>query len=173
MRGYSQQKLQSPKMSEDIQTLFETPYVALKTRNNWAYASRVKGRGAVGIIALTQENKIILVEQFRIPHNRNVIELPAGLIGDTDEGKEETPLEAAKKELWEETGYIAETLCAFGNPVSSSAGLSDETIQLFVATGLTKTDELFPWLLEQQSQGKITDPKTMTIPGILHHLGIE
>jgi len=164
--------------------LFSTPYIQLKQRGKWAYASRTKSTGVVGIIALTDDNKVILVEQLRIPHNKLVIELPAGLVGDEIQGEDE--LAAARKELLEETGYSAKRITRFGTPTCSSAGLSDETIQLFIATGLTKTGEgggvgsenitvhkvplkrYFPWLMKQQALGKITDSKTLAVPAILN-----
>jgi len=170
------------------ETLFSTPYLALKQKGRWTYASRVKGRGAVGIVAVTPERKIVLVEQMRIPLGKQVIELPAGLIG--DEIVDEGVLDAARKELFEETGYVAATLIGFGEPLCSSAGLSDETIQLFVASGLVKHGcgggvkgeditvhevplaRYYEWLFEQQHLGKVTDSKTFAVPGILQHVGL-
>jgi len=160
-----------------------TPYISLKQRGNWAFASRSKGRGAVGIIAITNDNKVVLVEQYRIPHEKFAVELPAGLLGDEIEG--ETPLEAAHKELLEETGYKAGTMEPFGNPVCSSAGLSDETLQLFVATNLEKVhngggvgsekivvhevplSNYYEWVFSPQQATKIIDTKVIAIPGIL------
>lgn len=163
--------------------LYSTPYLVLKRKRDWIYVSRTKGNGAVGIIAITEENKVLLVEQLRVPLGRNSIELPAGLVGDRTEG--ETPLEAAHKELLEETGYTAAVMEPFGAPLCGAAGLSDETIQLFVASGLkkvaagggTETENIvvheiplkyyMRWLLDQQALGKVTDSKTLALPGIL------
>lgn len=65
------------------------------------------------LLALTKKREIILIEQFRIPINANVIELPAGLIGDV-KSDDNDPSIAAKRELLEETGYeckSVEILC--------------------------------------------------------------
>lgn len=69
--------------------------------------------------------------------NRTVIELPAGLAGDITGAKHEPLVEAARRELLEETGYSASqwTELAYGY---SSPGLTDESIVLFLAEGLTK-----------------------------------
>ena len=79
-----------------------------------------------------------MVEQFRPPVQGKVIEFPAGLAGDVA-GQEQEPLvEAAKRELFEETGFEAEEMHeVFTGP--SSAGLADECITFLVATGLRKT----------------------------------
>jgi ADP-ribose pyrophosphatase len=84
---------------------------------------------AVAIIATTDDDRIVLIEQYRVPVDQRVIELPAGLVGDLP-GEEDEPLEtAARRELHEETGYEVEHL----EPVVltvSSAGLTDETVML-------------------------------------------
>lgn len=166
-----------------MKTLFSTPYASLIEKDGWTFASRTKGQGAVGLIAITPNNEVVLVEQFRVPHGKNTIELPAGLVADNSPN--EDALSAAKKELLEETGYEAGKIEAFGAPVCSSAGLTDESIQLFIATDLKKTGtgggvhteniqvHLVPlrgymsWVLDQQTQGKITDSKLFAVPGIL------
>jgi ADP-ribose pyrophosphatase len=68
-----------------------------------------------------------------------VIELPAGLVGDADD-PEETLLTAARRELLEETGYEAERWTYLFDGVSSG-GLSDESISLFLAEGLSRVAE--------------------------------
>jgi ADP-ribose pyrophosphatase len=86
---------------------------------------------------VTDDGKLVLVEQTRAPVGRPVIELPAGLVGDSPGRADEALAVAARRELLEETGYEARdmTLLVEGAP---SAGLTSETIVLFLATGLRK-----------------------------------
>jgi ADP-ribose pyrophosphatase len=106
-------------------------------RGKWEYAARNTRRPAVGIVAVTDDHCVVLVEQFRPPVNANVVELPAGLAGDQPGAEHEPLLAAAQRELLEETGYRADrwTELATG---CSSPGLTDEQIVLFLAEGLTK-----------------------------------
>ena len=81
---------------------------------------------------------MLLVEQYRVPLGRNCVELPAGLIGDETEG--ENPLEAAGRELEEETGYRAAKLESLGE-YYSSPGMVSESFTLVRASGLTKVGD--------------------------------
>ncbi len=95
----------------------------------------VKHPGAVAIIALTKDNKIVLVEQFRKPLERTLVEIPAGKVE-----KGEDPETTAKRELEEETGYTCEKL----EPLISfytSPGFADELVHLFIARDLVKLSE--------------------------------
>jgi len=106
-------------------------------RNGWEYVARKTVSGVVGIVAVTGEGKLILVEQHRIPVGTRVIELPAGLVGDRPGHEEESLAVAARRELLEETGYEAERI----EPLiegTSSAGLTDERVTLARATGLRR-----------------------------------
>lgn len=86
--------------------LYEGKFITVVNDRNWEYVQRNTLKcGVVSILATTKDNELLLVEQFRIPVCSNVIECPAGVLGDID--KNETPLECAKKELLEETGYIS------------------------------------------------------------------
>lgn len=126
-------------MSNDSQerTLYAGRYVCLLARGKWEYVTRIKRQPAVGIVAVTDNNCVVLVEQFRPPTDEYVIELPAGLSGDVAGAEHESLLEAAKRELFEETGYEAaqwtELVCGYSSP-----GLTDEQTALFLAEGLTK-----------------------------------
>ncbi len=115
----------------------EGKFVRLVKRGKWEYATRTKVSGIVGIVAVTDEGNLILVEQDRPPVGRRVIELPAGLAGDEAGHEAEDLAAAARRELLEETGYEAAgmTFLVEGPP---SAGLSDEVITLFLATGLRR-----------------------------------
>ena len=99
-------------------------------RDGWEYVSRSRGRNVVGIVAVTADDELVLVEQFRPPVNNRVLELPAGLVADED--AEEDPLNAARRELLEETGYVSDSWFHFATGLSSS-GLSDESLEMLVA----------------------------------------
>ena len=64
--------------------LSEGSFLGLYARGHWEYASRTNCSGAVGILPITDDGELILVEQFRIPLQARVIEIPAGLAGDED-----------------------------------------------------------------------------------------
>src|SRR3954463_1841069 len=95
-------------MKQECITLFQGKYLALVKEGHWEYADRVGATGAAIIVAVTPENKLLLVEQFRIPVHARTIELPAGITGDT--GTSESDAEAAKRELLEETGFEAKKI---------------------------------------------------------------
>ena len=120
---------------KDATSIAETKYVRLVERGGWSYVERVNASGVVCIVACTNDGKILLVEQYRPPVGRNVIELPAGLAGDLSDQQDEAFEEAAQRELLEETGYRAKQLARTA-VVASSAGLTDEVVTMFVATGL-------------------------------------
>ena len=89
--------------------------------------------GAVCIVPITDDGKIILEKQYRYAVGQIAIEIPAGKLDFADE----IPLEAAKRELKEETGYTAENWKKLGVFYSAIA-YSDEQITMFYATGLKK-----------------------------------
>src|SRR5439155_4284195 len=94
---------------------------------------------AVAIVPITDNERVDLGEQFRIPAGEVVIEIPAGLSGDTPGTEGEPLLESAKRELLEETGYEASRWTELGR-VYSSPGLSDELIAIFLAENLEKVE---------------------------------
>jgi ADP-ribose pyrophosphatase len=128
-------------MSEDVKIVHAGRYLQLKSTDGWEYVSRANATGVVGVLAVTAQREILLVEQFRPPIGRLVIELPAGLAGDEPLQKQEPFLTAAKRELLEETGYEARSWYSLGDG-PSSAGLTDEMVTLFLAVGLLKVREL-------------------------------
>ena len=105
-------------------------FLSMYDREGWEYVSRSRGHNVVGIVAVTPDDKLVLVEQFRPPVNNRVLELPAGLVADED--AEEDPLHAARRELLEETGYVSDSWHHFATGLSSS-GLSDESLEILVA----------------------------------------
>lgn len=157
-------------------SLHQGRFLAMFERGGWEYVDRVGATGVVVILAVTDEDELVLVEQHRVPVGASVIELPAGLAGDLPDSQDEDFREAARRELLEETGYEAESiefLCE-GPP---SAGLTSEIQTLLRATGLRKTgpgggDEteditvhtialnvLDDWLGEAAQRGCLIDPK--------------
>lgn len=91
----------------------------------------VRHPGATAIIAFLDNENIILVEQFRLPLNKKILEIPAGKINKNEDIKE-----CAKRELQEETGYIAGNLEYLGC-IATAPGFCDEIIYLYKATNLT------------------------------------
>ncbi|MDA0807449.1 MAG: NUDIX hydrolase [Planctomycetota bacterium] len=160
----------------DNKTHFQGRFLSLVSKNGWEFASRVGSTGVVAIIACTDDDEILLVEQFRPPVGKIVIEIPAGLVGDITGSESEAFEEAARRELLEETGYSAANMQELQTG-PSSAGLTDELITFFKATGLTKEHdgggddsesitvhkipraELRDWLTQQAASGKLIDPK--------------
>lgn len=118
-------------------TLFAGQHLSLLAHGTWEFARRNTARPAVGIVAITNDRNLILVEQYRPPAERTVIELPAGLAGDIQGAEDEPLLAAARRELFEETGYGAQHWTELGGGLSSP-GLTDESIVFFLAQGLEK-----------------------------------
>ncbi|MBX7540112.1 NUDIX hydrolase [Qipengyuania sphaerica] len=115
-------------------------FITAKKRGRWEYVSRSRGIRAAVILAVDEDGHVLLVEQYRVPLERNCIELPAGLIGDDDSAEDEDPLAAAGRELEEETGYRAEVLENIGC-FYSSPGMVSESFTLVRARGLTKVSD--------------------------------
>jgi ADP-ribose pyrophosphatase len=167
-------------------TQWQGRYIAAKTRGRWEYVSRARGIRAAVILAIDEQDHIILVEQYRVPLGRPCIELPAGLIGDHDEHVDEDATIAAARELEEETGYRAARMEALGE-FYSSPGMVSESFTLLRAHDLTKVsagggtegenitvhrvplggiaDAIAQW----RAQGYAIDVKMLTLlgPGIL------
>lgn len=110
-------------------------------RNNWEFVERHGLTGVVAIIAVTGDSdcgNIVLLEQYREPLQKRAIEVPAGLVG--DDGQTESPIVAAKRELFEETGYEAGQFQEIGT-FCVSPGLTNECLTYVLATDLKKTGE--------------------------------
>ncbi|MEM9236176.1 MAG: hypothetical protein AAGB14_05305, partial [Verrucomicrobiota bacterium] len=71
------------------ETLFETRWLGVYRIGHWDFVRRPNADYAVGILAITADDEILLVEQFRIPVQQRVIEIPAGLVGDEEEHRGE------------------------------------------------------------------------------------
>lgn len=96
-----------------------------------AHRDVVRHPGAVAVIALTDEGKLVLVHQYRTSLEQVTLEIPAGKL---EVG--EDPAHAAARELLEETGYMASRMAYLG-PIAVAAGYSDEIIHLYMAMGLS------------------------------------
>jgi ADP-ribose pyrophosphatase len=155
-------------MSE-TETLFETKWIRVLRRGTWDFVCRPHP-SAVGILAITAENEIVLVEQFRVPVGNRVIEIPAGIVGDEPEFIGESLEQTAGRELLEETGYRAARI-EFLVRSPRTPGLADEYMNIFLATGLTRegdgggtedeniivhlvpAGEIRQWLAARQTEG--------------------
>ncbi len=112
-------------------------YLKLVIRDGWEYVERVNCCGVVIVVAKTDDDKLVLVEQFRYPVQKNTIGFPAGLVGDERGRRGESMVAAARRELLEETGYTARRITKFfKGPVS--AGMCRDMVTILHATGLKK-----------------------------------
>nr|MDD5838222.1 HAD-IA family hydrolase [Eubacteriales bacterium] len=124
--------------------------------------------GGVGIIALTDDEYVYMVRQFRYPYKESIYEIPAG-----KREKGEDPLETGKRELQEECGVVAENYIDLGR-IYPSPGYTNEEIYLYAATGLTEVEQnldedeflqvtkmKLTTLITKIMSGEITDAKTI------------
>lgn len=101
---------------------------------NGKEASRevIRHPGGVGIVALTDDNEVYLVNQYRYPYKSEILEIPAGKLNPGED-----PLECGKRELREETGITAREFTSLGK-LLPSPGYSSEIIYMYLARGLTQ-----------------------------------
>lgn len=124
--------------------------------------------GAVLVVPMLDDGRLVFERQFRYPLHRAFIELPAGKIDPNEE-----PLITGQRELQEETGYTA-THWRYLTTLHPCIGYSNERILLYLATGLQQGEhqrdedeslEVFtltlPEAMQAMHQGEITDGKTM------------
>ena len=154
----------------------QTKHVRLVDRDGWSFAQRIGNTGIVCILAKTSDGRLILVEQYRPPVQKTVIELPAGLAGDLAGQADETLRQAAERELLEETGYVARNWRRHVTVVSS-AGITDEVVTFFLAEDLQRRSagggdasedirvheiplaDIERWLNEATTMGKLIDSR--------------
>ena len=122
------------------ETMWQGRFVTARRRGRWEYASRSRGIRAAAIVAIDDDDHVILVSQYRVPLGRICLEIPAGLIGDDDDKTGESDERAASRELEEETGYRAARMENLGE-FYSSPGMVSESFSLMRAHGLTKVSE--------------------------------
>ena len=120
-------------MRDDEQIVWQGRFLTTKVRGKWEYVARARGIRAAVILAVDDDNHVLLVEQFRVQLGRPCIELPAGLIGDYDEGEDD--IVAAARELEEETGYLAGRMEVLGE-FWSSPGMVSESFTMLRAHDL-------------------------------------
>ncbi len=150
-------------------------YLKLVERNGWEFATRVHPTVVV-LIAWTDADELLLVEQYREPVGARCIELPAGLVGDRPGDAGEAAHDAAARELEEETGYRAGGLVELMR-CPTSAGMTDETAVFFRTTGLERVSDgggdssedikvhrigradVHGWLIDRVRAGQPVDPK--------------
>ncbi|QAU23043.1 NUDIX hydrolase [Dyella sp. M7H15-1] len=158
------------------ETLYQGRWLSLCQRGRWEYAERNNPGGAVIILAVTPEDNILLVEQYRVAVQAFTIEMPAGLVGDLSGSENESVLIAAQRELEEETGYRCGRM-AFVHEGPTSSGMSSEMIAFVRAHDLVRIGdgggdesenivvhevprkEVGKWLLARAAEGYSIDPK--------------
>ncbi len=164
--------MQERKLSSEMKfdgKLIKVTYDIAEVNGKEAWREVVHHPGASAIVAIDEDNRIIMEKQFRYALNDYLLEIPAGKL---DVG--EDPLVCAKRELEEETGIIASEWISLGT-IATSPGFCNEVIHLYVAKGLSKgeihwdEDEYveverytFDELLQRISEEKIKDSKTLS-----------
>ena len=124
--------------------------------------------GAVCVVPVTEDGKVVVERQYRYPIDRVITEIPAGKL----DSREEDRLSAAQRELWEETGITADRWTDMGLYYGAPA-YSDEKITMFLAQGLHRGEQHLDEdeflnvffvpieeLVEEILRGEITDGKT-------------
>lgn len=163
----------------DPTTLAEGRFLSLVSRDGWEFATRTNSTGVVAVVAVTDHDEIVLVEQHRPPVGGPVIEIPAGLVGDEPLSQSEAASDAAQRELLEETGFAATVLKHAGRFVSS-AGLTDEAVDFYLARDAQRQSggggvgnerisvhtlplpEVHAWLTHRMELGTHVDSKVLT-----------
>lgn len=132
--------------------------------------------GGAVVVAVTDENKIVVVKQFRYPFKESVLELPAGKLDDNED-----PQICATRELTEETGYTAGKVTKLGH-IYTTPGFCNEILHIYLAENLTPGDhnreegeegmEVFEFTIdeikEKIANGELVDAKS--ISGIMMYL---
>ncbi|MFG1797552.1 NUDIX domain-containing protein [Nocardia sp. NPDC049149] len=107
----------------------------------------IEHHGAVAVAAIDDDDNVVLINQYRHPIGRRLLELPAGLL----DLPGEDPLVAAQRELAEETGLAAREWAVLVD-VALSPGFTDEALRVYVARGLYETDQPEPEFEEADLQ---------------------
>lgn len=131
--NYEERTMESDKIYEGHILSLRVDTVELP---NQKYSKReiVDHLGAAGVVALTEDDQLVLVKQYRKAVEKSLIEIPAGLVKTNEE-----PGLAAKRELLEETGYECSQI-DFLADLYPSPGFSTEKVHLFLARGLVKRE---------------------------------
>ena len=173
-----------------VETLHQGRWLSLRRRGRWEYAERNNPGGAAIIIAVTPENRVLFVEQYRVAIQARTIEMPAGLVGDLSGQEDEGVLLAASRELEEETGWRCGRV-VFLHQGPSSAGMSTEMIAYVRAFDLVRVGagggdasenitvhevpraEAGHWLFARAAEGYSVDPKLFAGLWLLEHASAE
>jgi len=173
-----------------VETLYEGRWLSLRKRGRWEYVERNNPGGAVIILAVTPEDKVLFVEQYRVSILQHTIEMPAGLVGDEVDQADESALLAAQRELEEETGYRCQRV-DFVHRGPSSSGMSTEMITFVRAWDLEKVGpgggdetenivvhevprrEAGAWLFARAAEGYSIDPKLFAGLWFIEHANLR
>ncbi|MDE5714910.1 MAG: NUDIX hydrolase [Anaeroplasmataceae bacterium] len=133
-----------------------------------AYREIIRHSGGAGILCISEDQKVLLIKQFRYAYNEEIYEIPAGKLE-----KGEDPLDSAKREFEEETGHIAEEI-KYLTTIYPTCGYTDEKIYLYLVTKFKVSkphfdeDEMiesvwidFKDVLDMIHKGTIKDAKTI------------
>ena len=154
-------------------------FLRLQRRNGWEFVDRPEIDAVAVVIAVTEDNCAVFVEQYREPIGAKTIEWTAGLVGDEQGKDSECLLEAASRELGEETGFRADSISIIGRG-PSSGGLTTEVVTFLHAEGLERIgcgggvegeeisvclvplERVDDWLCRRIQEGLLIDPKVYT-----------
>ena len=126
---------------EGSETLYEGPIFALRRDDVRMPGGRIAGRekvehfGAVAVAALDEDDRLVMIYQYRPALGRRLWEMPAGLL----DGQGEDPVEAAKRELVEEVGVEADEWSTLVD-ISGCPGFADESVRVYLARGLRSVE---------------------------------
>jgi 8-oxo-dGDP phosphatase len=118
--------------------------------------------GAVGVVALDEQDRMVLVRQYRHPVGHRLVEPPAGLL---DAPGEDLRL-AAGRELWEETGLEAADWRVLVD-LYTSPGMTDESVRIFLARDLSAAGEAFERVHEEADMEVVRAPLADVVRGVL------
>lgn len=178
-------------MSNDLETIAEGGHLALRRTRGWEFVTRPNAGGVVAVVAITPDDRVVLVEQHRPPVGGAVIELPAGLVADAADRSDESPITAARRELLEETGFVSDHWVTTPVSLASSAGLTDEVVTVFGATDvrrvadgggvederidvhLVRCVDLGDWLDRRATEGVMADGRVWAVPLLASRLRLR
>jgi len=158
------------------ETLGEGKFLRLMKEGRWEFVERNNSHGAVAVVAVTKDQRLILVDQYRPAVKCHVIDLPAGLTGDVAGTENDDEAVSANRELVEETGYTARGLKRMAS-CPTSPGLSSEVVTYFLTRNVRKIGDgggveheeitvhtpalatIRAWLKRQIKAGKLIDTK--------------
>ncbi len=173
-------------MSGGDEVLGKGRFLRLCRRNDWEFVERPAIDDIAVLIAVTSDDELVLVEQYREPVATRMIELPAGLVGDEAAFDGESLLQAANRELREETSFSADKLSVVVR-APTSGGMTSEIVTFIHASELSKVGDgggvdgedirvhivpfagIDQWLTERSGEGYLVDPKVYAGLRLLTH----